>query len=918
MRIRDRSEIERLISSNYKKFVSSEYYFTKDSRLVNPEFSTASLRVLTVFLSNGQFRSNSNTFNALDGILKDTFTNIFHDCCYYPYYTDSEILDELNLPYIFGNCSYAPASEYDLVLISISVVKEMFNLPPMLNCSDIPVYTRDRQESFPLMLLGGSAAIASSALYGNDSLVDGVVFGKAEGVLDSIVHCLSKAGKSRNDNITRLSINKDVKEYLLIPSDINITYKSQDSHLIESIIHKDNLSTVKYNWDRYSQGFSNRILNLDGSFVSSSDLLISSGCTGHGACSFCLEGNVSGPWVEKDCIELEKDLKKSITNNVSENISIYSYNSNYYSKLPDLVDLCTEYSNRVSLIASRADVYANNDSFLSAIRKLGAVKISLAVEGVSDRLRNQFLNKNLDRSTMYKAMSNVLSQGFLTVKVNYILTGNELEEDYDEWLEDLRYLVDLKNTLESKAQINITVTNLVIYEQTPLRYEPRRMSQESLNYNESEFIQSYLKRLALIKEMGIGISINGSFYSTCIDQLLMDLGGAGTKCLVDASIVDGVRYQRDVSKNDSIKYMSRVRESFDIEKVFEGRSIDSLFYTDIVEHTSKQVIEGYKNKHIEGDYTTSICRTDLSSCVSCRDDCKPVPSWEVSSTCYDSIDKKMKSRKKSNVGLRIVIDRKEKQSYVSPEVQSRIAMGDMLNLLYKRDGDIRYLKLCASESSSSLNWVVGSGLKPYYSGRFSTDFSFCDKLTNNDIEYLKSMLPSLNSTYDSFKVSSIFIPDTHIHYNGWNVYVGTVSLSDPNEFVRRYSKEFMNKSKIIIKVKDIRKNIKLMTKEVEVEDTDVVMFYQKNGKSLNIAIKCRAFISPYLLIKKMFPRKLMSDIYSQCSLSLVGSFMSMKGGLKCFKCNKGEDLYYDAYKNNVSTMCLSCYAKTYLHLLSRK
>ena len=135
----------------------------------------------------------------------------------------------------------------------------------------------------------------------------------------------------------------------------------------------------------------------------------------------CSEGQLAGAWREKDLVDIEKamiGLKESSAGNVC---SFYSYNLNYYKQFLDMLKLGAKHFSNLSLINQRADVVASRDDYVRLGKALGVIRMSMAVEGIGERMRNNFLNKNLTKEVWFQAARNAFAQKLIMVKF-----GNDL------------------------------------------------------------------------------------------------------------------------------------------------------------------------------------------------------------------------------------------------------------------------------------------------------------------------------------------------------------------------------------------------------------------------------------------------------------------------------------------------------------
>lgn len=328
----------------------------------------------------------------------------------------------------------------------------------------------------------------------------------------------------------------------------------------------------------------------------------------------CLEGSVGGCWKEKSLKDLEMDIFELKSNSWCESVGIFSYNANYHTNISNIAELTKKYFERSSLLASRADVYANEPEFLEICRGLGSIKLSIASEGMSERIRNDFLNKRLSRDEYYRAVENIMGDRILTLKINYILTGRETEADFEEWLEDMKHFSDRKAEMGYVTRISITITNLVIYDLTSLKYEARTMAMESYRYNESSFIQTFLSYIEKIKELGVGIKLYGVGGVSAFDQLILDLGFMGTSILINSVVKDGLYYDKEITRNMCDRFFQRVELAYKIEDIFKERESSSWFPSSLITFHQKNEARGVKESY--KDYSCESCINPYKSNLS--------------------------------------------------------------------------------------------------------------------------------------------------------------------------------------------------------------------------------------------------------------------------------------------------------------
>lgn len=101
-------------------------------------------KVLVAFLSSGVTRAVSNTYTSLDALIRGADPSIFVDYAYFPTKNDLPTFKKYDLPLWSGNVSKRPATEYDLILVSSSILVEFINIFHALDSLKIPRWHKDR------------------------------------------------------------------------------------------------------------------------------------------------------------------------------------------------------------------------------------------------------------------------------------------------------------------------------------------------------------------------------------------------------------------------------------------------------------------------------------------------------------------------------------------------------------------------------------------------------------------------------------------------------------------------------------------------------------------------------------------------------------------------------------------------------
>jgi len=338
----------------------------------NPSFDGAPYRVLIARLSPFRDVDRSIPHLYLYHEVRRALPAAYVDLAFFPGEHERAALAAHDLPHWIGTQSLRPASAFDLILISNAYTLELINLPYLLLRSGIPLYASERDERWPIFLLGGSNAMASQAVIrpDGDSLVDGIYFGEGEGAVERLVAALAQ-GSSDPDTSGR----GDKQEALTRAA------AAVDGLWVAGSLHETRKAVCAPDARYLATGYP--LLNTPEAHAAK--LQINYGCPAF--CSFCFEGYDRKPYRElplSDLLDAARRLKRA--QGVSE-VSLYSFNFNTHAEiLPMLLELHLLYR-RVGVSSQRADILQHAGYLLEAEVEAGKRSFTLGVEGISERQR---------------------------------------------------------------------------------------------------------------------------------------------------------------------------------------------------------------------------------------------------------------------------------------------------------------------------------------------------------------------------------------------------------------------------------------------------------------------------------------------------------------------------------------------------
>lgn len=419
--------------------------------LGNPAWDDADLRVLIVRLSPWRDVDRSTPHLFLFQEVRRAVPKAWVDLAFFPPSAERAWMGREGIPYLIGTQSLHAAADFDLLLISNAYTLELINLPYLLLHSDIPLWASERGPEHPLLILGGSNALAAQAILrpNGDALVDAIFFGEGEGAVGELARALADLPRLvRKDRLPQMTTritglwvagaNKPVQKAILHPP------------------HTDRLLTDA------------PILNTPA--VREASLQISYGCPAF--CAFCFEGYERKPYRELPIPALIEAARRVKRAQGAEDLNLYSFNVNTYTGLlPLLVELERRFE-RVSLKSQRVDLLQHTEGLLEAEFIIDKRSFTLGIEGISERLRAR-LHKSLPTADMDMLLSRLFAENAREVKLFYLLTGDETETDIAEFRQWIRAI---KGKVRG-TRVVFSFGLLIRMPFTPLRYDRLRLDE---------------------------------------------------------------------------------------------------------------------------------------------------------------------------------------------------------------------------------------------------------------------------------------------------------------------------------------------------------------------------------------------------------------------------------------------------------
>ncbi|MFW2368375.1 MAG: TIGR03960 family B12-binding radical SAM protein, partial [Desulforhopalus sp.] len=401
--------------------------------------------------------------------------------CYCPDIDLENLLRERRQPLVSLE-SGRPLIDFDVLGFTLPYELCYTNILTILDLASIPLYSRDRDESYPLILGGGACSLNPEPVA---DFFDAILLGDGE---ESIVEIGALLATHKHDNMQKdalLDLLAGI-EGIYIPAHFSPEYNSSGQ-----------LLAVRQQGGQ-AANVSRRILpNLDDiehlkrPLVPNAKIVhdrlgieVARGCTR--GCRFCQAGITYRPVRERSVEKIMELAESGLNNSGFEELALLSLSTGDYScldqALPQLMDrFAKEY---VSIAMPSMRVGTLTPEIMDQVKRVRKTGFTLAPEAGSERLR-RVINKGITEDDLIATCSEAFSLGWRLIKL-YFMIGlpTETAEDINEIAQLVKKVMATRNSgpAGGKKQINVSVGTFVPKPHTPFQWERQLTINESAEY----------------------------------------------------------------------------------------------------------------------------------------------------------------------------------------------------------------------------------------------------------------------------------------------------------------------------------------------------------------------------------------------------------------------------------------------------
>jgi radical SAM family uncharacterized protein len=384
---------------------------------------------------------------------------------YVPWPDMEDAMRQAGLP-LYSLETHHALCDFDLIGITLPYEQLYSNVLTLLDLGGMPLLSEKRNERYPLVVAGGSAAFNPEPMA---DFIDFFVMGEGEQVILEIVEAFREVRETdRETQLRRMAQLPGV----YVPRFYTPSYFDDGTLAkMEPLQEEAEPHIVKRITPVMPPPVTKFIVPFVDVVFNRASIEIQRGCTR--GCRFCQAGMVFRPVRERSMEEIIETVETIVCETGYEEIGLLSLSSTDYTKIGPLVKaLSDRYRDRslsLSLPSSRVEsVTVDLVDMLAHGRKTG---FTFAPEAATDRMRD-VINKSIPTEELLEVAEMVYSRGWRLIKL-YFMIGQPTETE-----EDVRAIARLaKQVLEvgrrhhgRKAQVRVGVSTFVTKPHTPFQW----------------------------------------------------------------------------------------------------------------------------------------------------------------------------------------------------------------------------------------------------------------------------------------------------------------------------------------------------------------------------------------------------------------------------------------------------------------
>jgi radical SAM family uncharacterized protein len=404
---------------------------------------------------------------------------------YAPWVDMEAALRENKVP-LFSLENQRPLKDFNIVGFSLGYELGYTNVLNMLDLAGIPVLAVERDDSYPLIIAGGSCALNPEPMA---DFIDAFILGDGEEVILEFLEVYRGVmGKGKNELLRQLA----KVEGVYVPSLYDVAYDKDG--LIKSITPNAPEAKAKVTRrlvDKLPPPPVKPVVPFIEVTHDRGGIEVQRGCSR--GCRFCQAGMLYRPVRERPHDEVIQAAEDVINNCGYDEISLVSLNTSDYSGVDILVARLTQKYPKLNLSLPSLRLDDFSVKLVASLPTRSRTGLTFAPEAGSERLRRA-INKNITDASLLETAGKAFERGWTSFKL-YFMVGLPTET-----LEDVAGIITLvekvrdqgKKASGRKPMIRVSVATFIPKPHTPFQWS--KQEDETTLKTKQELLQKYLQQ----------------------------------------------------------------------------------------------------------------------------------------------------------------------------------------------------------------------------------------------------------------------------------------------------------------------------------------------------------------------------------------------------------------------------------------